>query len=393
MKPITQAVILAGGLGTRLRPLTATTPKPMIKIHNKPFLEYIIELLRSNGIKEVLILTGYLHEKIENYFKDGSTFGVSISYLYSSVDDDTGTRLRKAKKLIREEFLLMYADNYWPLQLQELYTFYKKHNTEGLVTVYANKDGYTKNNMHVTPEGFVSVYDKGGKNEELNGVDIGFFILKKSILDLLYEKNCSFEKIVLPALIRKKQLAGYLTYHKYYGLSTLGRLPIIQDYFMQKKSVFLDRDGVINKKAPKAHYITTYKDFIFLPGVQEALQLLVEKGYTIFIITNQAGITRKILSEKQLKTIHAHLLKDLKKIGVEIKEIFVCTHGWDDDCFCRKPKPGMLFQAAQKYNIDLYKSYCIGDDERDIIAGQKAGCKTFLVDKKNDLYTIVHKYL
>lgn len=390
---IRQAVILAGGKGIRLRPLTVTTPKPMVRINNKPFLEYIIELLKNNGIKEIVLLTGYLHEQIEQYFGDGKQFGVSISYSYSPVDDDTGTRVRKAKDLIQKEFLLLYSDNYWPLQLDDLYSFYKKNKTQGLVTVYANQDSYTKNNIHVTPKGMITVYAQGKKEKNLNGVDIGFFILRKKIIDLIPEKNCSFEKTVLPKLIRKKQLAGFLTYHKYYGLSNLKRIPLIQDFFIEKKVVFLDRDGVINKKPPKAYYVTDWKDFTFLPHVKDALKLLIKKGYTIFIVTNQPGIARKMLSEKQLQTIHANLLKKLKKIGVEIKEIFVCRHGWEDGCFCRKPNPGMFFQAAQKYNIDLYKSHCIGDDERDIIAGQRAGCKTFLVDAKIDLYTIVKKYL
>lgn len=393
MKTITQAVILAGGKGTRLKPLTLTTPKPMIRIHKKPFLEYIIGLLRDNGIKEVLLLTGYLHEQIEQYFGNGEKFGLSISYSHNSVNDNTGTRIRKAKDLIKKEFLLLYADNYWPLQLDDLYAFYKKKKRQGLVTLYANQDNYTKNNTYVTQDGIVKQYDKRNKGKNLNGVDIGFFILQKRVLDLLPEENCSFEKIVLTKLIEKKQLAGFLTYHKYYGLSNPERISTIEDFFAQKKVVFLDRDGVINKKAPQSEYITDWKDFVFLPHVKDALKLLRKKGYTIFIVTNQPGIARNMLSQKQLDIIHMDLLQETREIGGEIKEIFVCRHGWDEGCFCRKPNPGMFFQAARKYNFNLYESYCIGDDERDIIAGQKAGCKTFLVDKKTDLYTIVNKYL
>ena len=389
---IRQAVILAGGKGMRLRPLTLTTPKPMVMIHEKPFLAHIIELLRKNGIKNVLILTGYLHEQIEQYFEDGRKFGLSISYSHSSVSDDTGTRIRKARELIEEEFILLYADNYWPLQLRQIYAHYKKMGTQGLVTIYTNEDHYSKNNILVNEKGLVEIYNKkGGKN--LNGVDIGFFILNKKIIDLLPNRNCSFEGIVIPKLIKQRQLAGFLTHHKYYGLSNFERIPAIEDFITEKKVVFLDRDGVINQKPKKAHYITHWKDFKFLPRVKDALKLLKKKGYTIFIVTNQSGIARNMLREKQLDSIHANLLKEIKRIGVEIREIYVCVHGWDEGCFCRKPNPGMFFQAASKYNIDLYKSYCIGDDERDIMAGQHAGCKTFLVDSKNSLYLIVKRHL
>jgi histidinol-phosphate phosphatase family protein len=388
-----QAVILAGGQGTRLRPLTFKTPKPMIRIHDKPFLEYIINLLKQNGIKKVVILTGYLHEQIEEYFKNGSKFGISISYSYSPVADDTGTRIRKAKKLVDDEFLLLYSDNYWPLKLKQLYTFYKEQKVLGVGTIYANLDKYSENNIHVSEDGLVTIYDKKKLHKDLNGVDTGFFIFNKRVLNLIPNNNCSFETTVLPKLINKKQLAGFLTHHKYYGLSNLSRIPVIEDFFTPKKVVFLDRDGVINKKASKAEYITEIKDFVFLPKVKQALKMLQKKGYMIFVITNQPGIARKMLTGKKLQIIHRYMEEELKKIGVEIKEIFVCKHGWDEKCFCRKPNPGMFFQAAQKYNIDLYKSYCIGDDDRDIIAGQMAGCKTFKINSTQDLHTIVKKYL
>lgn len=391
MEGIKQAVILAGGEGIRLRPLTLTTPKPMIKILNKPFLEYIIELLKKNDIKEVLILVGYLHEQIENYFKDGKKLGLKIKYFYSPVEDDTGTRLRKAKHLIDNIFLLLYADNYWPLKLPELSSFYKKMKTQGLVTVYSNLDNYTKNNIGVGSSGLVEAYDKKRKKKNLNGVDIGFFILNKKVLDLIPSNNCSFEEIVFPKLIDNKQLAGFLTHHKYYGLSSLGRVPGIEEFFKNKKVVFLDRDGVINKKPPKADYIKSWQEFKFLPKAKEALKLLSKKGYEIYIVSNQAGIARGVLTKKQADTINNRLKKELAKIGVSVGGIYVCPHGWDEGCFCRKPAPGLFFQAASGHHLNLYESYCIGDDPRDIMAGKLAGCKVFLATPKNNLYSIINK--
>jgi len=372
---IQQAVILAGGQGTRLRPLTLTIPKPMIPILNKPFLEYIIELLKKNGIEEVIILSGYLHEKIEDYFKDGQKFGLKIKYSFSPVDDETGTRVRKAKELIQDTFLLLYTDNYWPLQLDRLFAFYKKMNTQGLVTVYSNTDNYTKNNTLVNDRGLVEVYDKTRQTPGLNGVDIGFFILKKNILKNLPKENFSFEKIILPELISKKQLAGFLTYHKYYGLSNLERIPIIEEFFKPKKVILLDRDGVINKKPSKGEYVRNWEEFEFLPGAIDALKLLSEKKYEIFIISNQAGIGRGAMTEEDLKEIHEKFLEVCKKEGIKIKGIYYCPHNWDEGCFCRKPKPGMLFKAAADYHFDLTKAIFIGDSNSDREAGEAAGCK------------------
>lgn len=384
-----QAIILAGGLGTRMRPLTLTTPKPMIPILNKPFLEYIIELLKENDIEEVIILTGYLHEKIEDYFKDGKKFGLKIKYSFSPVEDETGTRIRKAKELIQDKFLLLYADNYWPLRLDQLFSFYKKMNTQGLVTVYSNIDNYTKNNTLVNEKGLVKAYDKSRQTPGLNGADIGFFILNKKVLNLFPEENFSFEKAVLPRLISDKQLAGFLTYHKYYGLSNLERIPVIEEFFKPKKIILLDRDGVINKKPPKAEYVKNWSEFKFLSGTMDALKLLTKKGYEIIIISNQAGIGKGVMTEENLKEIHGKFLEVCEKEGIDIKAIYYCPHNWDDGCFCRKPNPGMLFKAAADHNFDLTKAIFIGDDERDQQAGFASDCRTILLDQGQSLLAIV----
>jgi len=388
LNTIKQAVILAGGLGTRMRPLTLTTPKPMILIHREPFLEYIIELLKKNGIEEVVILTGYLHEQIENYFKDGQQFGLKLKYSYSPAEDKTGTRIRKAKDLLDDTFLLLYGDNYWPLQLGELLKFYKKMNTKGLITAYSNIDNYTKNNTLVDEKGLVKVYDKSRQTPGLNGVDIGFFILNKNVLDLFPEENFSFEKVIIPKLISQKQLAGFLTYHKYYGLSNLERIPVIEDFFKPKKIILLDRDGVINKKPPKAEYVKNWKEFEFLPGAIDGLKLLTKKGYKIIIISNQAGIGRGAMTEGDLKKINGKFLDVCKSKVVDIKAMYHCPHNWDEGCSCRKPKPGMLFKAASDHHFDLTKAIFIGDDERDEQAGQAADCSTILLNPEQNLLAI-----
>lgn len=389
MNTVKQAVILAGGLGMRMRPLTLKVPKPMILIHGKPFLEYVIELLKKNDIEEIIILTGYLHEKIEDYFKNGQKFGLKIKYSFSPVEDETGTRIRKAKKLLDETFLLLYADNYWPLQLGSLFAFYKKMNTQGLVTIYSNIDNYTKNNTLVNDNGLVEVYDKARQIPGLNGVDIGFFILNKKVLNLFPGKNFSFEKVVLPRLISEKQLAGFLTYHKYYGLSNLERIPVIKDFFKPKKVILLDRDGVINKKPPKTQYVKNWEEFEFLPGAIDALKLLTKKKYEIFIISNQSGIGRGVMTKEDLRKIHGKFLEVCKKETINIKGIYYCPHDWDDRCFCRKPKPGMLFKAAADHSFDLTKAIFIGDDERDEQAGEAADCKTILLQHGQSLLETV----
>lgn len=397
MEKITQAVILAGGQGKRLKPFTNNSPKPMIPVNGKPFLEHLIELLKNNNIKEAVILTGYLGDQIEKHFGNGRKSGIKIKYSYTPFLNEkgeenlSGLRLKNAEKLLDNFFLLLYCDNYWFLQLDKLIKFYEKHPSDILVTVYSNLDNSTKNNMLIDNKGYVIKYDKERLKKNLNCVDIGFFIVNKKILELLPKSNSQFEKTVLPKLIQKRRLSAYLTNHKYYSISDLQRVKIIEKFLAPKKVILLDRDGVINKRPPKADYVKKWEEFEFLPGAIEAIRILNSKGYKIFVLSNQPGIARGMITEKDLSIIHNNMQKELKKHGARIDGIYFCPHGWNEGCHCRKPKPGLLLQASKEHLIDLTKTILIGDDERDIEAGKSVGCKTFLVDERRNLLTIVHE--
>lgn len=396
VRKITQAVILAGGRGERLRPFTDNNPKPMIPTNGKPFLEYLIKLLKENDIKEVVILTGYQGDKIEKYFKDGSKFGVKIKYSYAPFlnengeENKSGIRLKNAQELLGDYFLLLYCDNYWPLQLNKLLTFYRNHPSSVLMTAYTNIDHSTKNNLFIDQNGYVTKYDRGREAKRLNAVDIGFFIVNKKVLEFLPKSNSQFEEEVLPKLIRKQRLSGYLTDNKYYSVSDLQRAKIAEKFLTPKKVVFLDRDGVINKRPPKADYVKSWKEFEFLPGAIEALRFLNNHGYKIFVISNQAGIAKGMLTKKELDNIHKKMIDELKKKNTKIDGMYYCPHDWDKGCSCRKPKPGLLYQASREHFIDLTKAIFIGDDERDKTAGESAGCTTILVNKQKNLLNIVN---
>ena len=145
------------------------------------------------------------------------------------------------------------------------------------------------------------------------------------------------------------------------------------------KTVFLDRDGVINRNPPNMGYVRRWSEFNFIPNAKKAIRELTENGYRIVVVTNQSGIGRGLFSEESLTNTHSRMLAEISKAGGTIDAVYYCPHHPEAGCECRKPKPGMLIRAKREHNIKLSSAYLIGDTVTDIQAGQRAGTKTFLV--------------
>jgi len=225
---IKQAVILAGGKGSRLLPLTKNIPKPMAPINNIPFLSYLIFSLKSKGIKKVLILVGYKSKKIIEFYS--SNKNIPINFCYSNINSDTGRRVLDAYKFLDKEFLLLYGDNFWQPNLDKIYKKFKNNKASVSTTVFNNKFGtgeYRKeNNVYVKKNSFVGKYDKLRKDKKLNGIDIGFFIVQKKFLKLFKDKNknYSFENDILTKAVELKKLVAYTTDRQYFSITNLKML-------------------------------------------------------------------------------------------------------------------------------------------------------------------------
>jgi histidinol-phosphate phosphatase family protein len=386
-----QAVILAGGRGTRMRPLTDTRPKPMIEFHGKPFLEYLMEMLREQGFERVLLLLGYLPDVIQDYFGDGRRWGIEIDYSVSGPDDLTVSRIQLARERIEQTFLLMYCDNYWPMQMDRMWRHYRALGAPAMVTVYANGDVYRpgKDSVRVNDRGFVEVFDRSRKTPGLRGVEISYAILDKSVLELLPERDELVEQALYPQLAERRQLSAYLTDHRYYSVGSLERLPVTERFLARRPAIILDRDGVLNRRPPRAEYVRRPDEFEWLPGARQALALLKEAGYTVIVVSNQAGIARGAMTERDLDAIHARMRAEAGEAGGGVDAIYHCPHGWNEGCDCRKPAPGMLFQAQRDFELDLTRTPFIGDDERDRQAADAAGCPSVLVSERLTLLDAV----
>jgi D-glycero-D-manno-heptose 1,7-bisphosphate phosphatase len=376
-----------------LAPITDTIPKPMVEFHGKPFLEYLVEMLRDQGFERILMLLGYLPDQIQEHFGDGGQWDVSIQYSVTPVDYETGRRIKLARELLDRTFLLMYCDNYWPMNFDSMWQRFTGSGASAQVTVYDNLDGYTRHNIRVGPEGLVEAYDPSRKLPGNEGVDIGFLILNDTVVDLMTDENASFEHTVYPQLVANRQLGAYVTGHRYYSVGSQDRLAETEKFLARQPVILLDRDGVLNKRMPRAKYVRSWEEWEWLPGAKEALRLYKEAGYRVIVISNQPGIAFGDLTEKGLADIHNRVRSEVLESGGEIAAIYHCPHGWDDGCRCRKPQPGLLFQAQREHSLDLSRTFFLGDDERDGQAAIAAGCPWAMVTEEHSLLYLTRSLL
>ena len=222
-----QAVILAGGLGTRLRPLTKTVPKPMVPVGDTPYLEYQLRLLSQQGITDIVLLIGYLGEQIEAHFGDGSKFGLRVRYSRETTPLGTGGALRQAREFLNDSFLVIYGDSYLPIDYSDVLQTLIQSAAEGVVTVYDNdaEDTGVTNNVALDSRGVITKYEKDQPHDrDLQFVEAGVLALRDRVLDLIPDGKVSLEQEIFPQLIAQGALLGYPTKQRFYDIGTPERL-------------------------------------------------------------------------------------------------------------------------------------------------------------------------
>lgn len=381
-----QAVILAGGRGTRLGEIGRRMPKAMVPFHGKPFIDFLLHGLRRQGFTRVLLLLGYKAEQITAHCGNGDRYGLKIDYSISPVEDETGRRVKRAERRLDPVFLLMYCDNIWPLAFDRMWRSFRDSGARAQITVYRNCDGYSRDNLRVGSDNRIDLYDRTRSAPDLQGVDIGYLIVDRDVLDLLPgDENVSFEAHLYPRLVALRQLAAYRTDHRYYSVGSPERLAATERFLARRPWVILDRDGVLNAKQPKGTWVVGLDQWQWLPGALDALTQLTRAGVRLAVVTNQAGIARGALTEAGLAAIHCRMTAEASAHGAEISAIYHCPHDWDSTCDCRKPRPGMLYDAQRDHALDLSETPFVGDDPRDGIAADAAGCPFIRVDPQHGL--------
>ncbi len=227
-----QAVILAGGLGTRLRPLTYEIPKVLVPVSGKPFLHYILGMLSGNGVSDVVICVGHLGDRIVESVRDGREFGCDVKYSFERELLDTGGAIKNAGELLQDEFLVLNGDTYHPIDYAELETFWdeRKGSSDGLVVLYENTELIVPNNVTIDDHWTVLAYDKNGA-EGSSYVDSGVQVFKRSVFEDVPEgTRVSLENDIYVRLVRERRLVSYVSELRYYDIGTLERVKLFEEY-------------------------------------------------------------------------------------------------------------------------------------------------------------------
>lgn len=410
-------VIMAGGMGKRAVSIDATVPKPLIRIGNKPVLQWEIECLVRQGYCNIIITVSHMAEKIQAYFGDGSDFGCRIRYYVEKkpLGNAGALFILWANGIINGDFILLNADSMFDIDFDR---FVSAHIASGALATLL-----THPSSHVFDSGLI-IHDSYGwvekwlTKEEVrpqwyhNSTNAGMHVVNTSALaesgidprTVGTDSELSISKVdldrqVLKPLAGKKKLFAFSSPEYVKDMGTAERFEQVKydishglvncrNSKNMQKAIFLDRDGTINK------YVGFLKDidqFELLPGVSKAIKKINDSGFLCIVVSNQPVIARGEMSYEELELIHNKMETLLGNEGAYVDAIYYCPHHPDSGfhgeipelkitCDCRKPKPGMLIRAAKDFNIDLHKSWMIGDGERDIKAGKNAGCKTVLID-------------
>jgi D,D-heptose 1,7-bisphosphate phosphatase len=401
-----QVVIAAGGTGTRLKQVTADLPKPMVEVAGKPLLEHQVMLARRHGIRDILLLTGYGAERIEQYFGDGAAWDVRIDYQRETQPLGSAGALLHAFDKLHETFILMYGDTMLNVDLSRMLAAHPMHASATLF-LHPNDHPQDSDLVELDDANHVAAlhpYPHPGEYSLPNLVNAALYVFSKRALQPFLSHQ--FErttpdicKHLFPAMLaRGGVLYGYRSREYIKDAGTPERLgKVRRDYESGRvaagsletavPAVFLDRDGTLNYERG---WLTSAGMLAMLPGAAQAIHEINDSGRVAVIVTNQPVIARGECTEQELHHIHNKMEWLLGEAHAYADAIYYCPHHPDGGfageradlkvaCGCRKPATGMLEAAARDLNIDRSRSWMIGDSEADVKAAANFGIRSVLV--------------
>ncbi len=386
-----EAIILAGGKGTRLQSVVSDVPKPMADIAGRPFLSYQIDHLIRHGVSRLILSVGYKSESIIEYFQN-SYKGVSIIYAIENQPLGTGGAIRFAlSKCKTDNILVVNGDTFIDIDFNKI-QFIHHHFSSAftIATTQINSSGryggLSINNSCIL-NGFIPKEEQG-----FQFINAGVYLINKcSFMENTADRPFSLENDFLATKISTCKIHAVPYSDKYFidiGIpedyhKAIIELPAIYLPDPREKYLFLDRDGVINKKIEN-DYVRSWESFQFEEGALEAIATLSTMFRRVCVITNQRGISRGLMAHTDVALIHEEMMKKIMEYGGKIDGVFLCPHDQDEDCDCRKPKTGLFYKAKDKFDEILFdKSFMVGDSVTDIEAAHNMKIKAVFIHFSN----------
>ena len=374
-----EAVILAGGFGTRLSHIVSDVPKPMAPVYGKPFLCYLMDRLVDAGIQRVVLATGYKHECIESYF--GASYrGLDLIYSQETTPLFTGGAIRKAAEHLKsDDFVVLNCDTLFDIDFQQLYAFHTAHQANLSIALRHVDETGRYGAVTCTDDRITAFHEK---QESVGAGDINggiYAIHREWLMSLNLPTKFSFEKELMQPLAGDPHFYG-LSFNTYFI-----DIGVPEDYFRaqeefknlfpQDEFLFLDRDGILNKHLP-GNYVRNWSMWEWLPGVLDAMPTLAKRYRRIFIVTNQQGVGKGLMSQADLDDVHQRMLNDIESAGGHIDKVYVCTELESAHSPNRKPEPGMALQAKIDFpEVDFHRSVMVGDSKSDELFAQRSGMR------------------
>ena len=387
-------VILAGGKGSRIKKFLKNYPKPMIKVNNKHFLNYILKNACSFNFEKAFILTGYRSKIIFNkYHKKVFNF-VKLFCIEEKKEMGTGGALFNLKKKLND-FILINGDTFFDIDYKNLVNLNNRKSIGNIALTKNKEQKSLKLNSISIKNGLLS-YSK--KSPFMNG---GVYFFKKKFLNFIPNKKCSLENEILPELIKKKKIEGKKFSNFFLDIGSKEKLkssPKLIKKNLKRPSVFLDRDGVINHDYG---YVHSFAKFKFKKGVIKGLKYLTKKNFHIFIVTNQAGIGKGKFTYKSFEKLHKSLKLIFIMNNIKISDVeFSPFHPnaklirYKKKSNTRKPGNLMIENILKNWDVEKKESFMIGDQKKDFLAAKKSKLRFFYAEKDffKQIKRIVNSY-
>jgi histidinol-phosphate phosphatase family protein len=381
----TTAVVLAGGLGTRLRSVVGDRPKGLAQIGGRPFLAFLLDRLDAAGVRDVVLCTGYLGAQVKETFGDRYR-RLRLTYSQEQSPLGTGGALRLAAPLLASDpVLALNGDSYCDADLPALLNWHRAHRAEATLLLTHVPDTQRYGRVNVDESGRILEFVEKGRLGGPGWVNAGIYLLGQRLLQNIPATGAvSLEREVFPAWIGRR-LCGCSGSGQFLDIGTPESYASAEAFFaaMQEAArttrrpfAILDRDGTL---IVERHYLSDPAQVELLPGVADGLRRLRDLGVGLMVATNQSAVGRGVFDRERLDQIHRRMEEMLAAEGIRLAGIYVCPHTPDDNCSCRKPLPGLVEQASQELGFDPKNCFAIGDKECDIELGRRTGAATFLV--------------